>query len=83
MVKLVLAWRDKHPPTMSKKINRHLRKAPNVKHPKTKQTNQKEELRKNKAGHKRKSLKKRKYCILEIRTRGSKRFRKQGNALSS
>ena len=46
MVKPLPVWRDKHPPTMQKKSNRHLRKAPNKKHTKTKQTSQKEELRK-------------------------------------
>lgn len=57
---------------MQKRITRHLRKAPNMKHTKTKQTNQKEELRKNRLGSRRTSLKLRRYFTDEIRTEAIK-----------
>lgn len=60
MVKPLPVWRDMHPPTMpKKKSNRHLRKAPNKKHTKTKQTSQKAELRKKQGRTQKKVSKKR------------------------
>ena len=70
MVKPLPVWRDKHPPTMQKQKKRAIDiwEMPLTRNtPKQNKLAKKKNSEKNKAGHKRKSLKKRKHCILEIR----------------